>query len=74
VGWKARWAGEPEDNKETSLQDGDSSNSEKGLGKDVLGGVDPDILDRGTDSDDESVKNYTACSLEDCGYCGHCLY
>ncbi|KAL9110262.1 MAG: hypothetical protein Q9227_005169 [Pyrenula ochraceoflavens] len=26
------------------------------------------------DDDDDSVKDYTACSLEDCGYCGHCKY
>lgn len=25
-------------------------------------------------SDDESEKDYTACSAEDCGYCGHCRY
>ena len=25
-------------------------------------------------SDDESEKDYTACSAEDCGYCGHCSY
>ena len=26
------------------------------------------------DSDEESEKDYTACSAEDCGYCGHCSY
>lgn len=25
-------------------------------------------------SDDDSEKDYTACSAEDCGYCGHCKY
>ncbi|PYI04382.1 hypothetical protein BO78DRAFT_431434 [Aspergillus sclerotiicarbonarius CBS 121057] len=25
-------------------------------------------------SDTESVKDFTACSAEECGYCGHCLY
>ncbi|KAF4541080.1 Geranylgeranyl pyrophosphate synthetase [Lasiodiplodia theobromae] len=26
------------------------------------------------DSDDESEKDFTACSADDCGYCGHCRY
>jgi hypothetical protein len=25
-------------------------------------------------SDDESEKDFTACSADDCGYCGHCTY
>ena len=25
-------------------------------------------------SDDESEKDFTACSADDCGYCGHCSY
>ncbi|KAI9710809.1 MAG: hypothetical protein M1812_007357 [Candelaria pacifica] len=25
-------------------------------------------------SDEESEKDFTACSLDDCGYCGHCTY
>ena len=35
----------------------------------------------GDDEDDEyfyhsdkSVKDFTACSADDCGYCGHCTY
>ena len=28
----------------------------------------------GYGSDAKSDKDYTACSLEDCGYCGHCDY
>ncbi|KAL9584331.1 MAG: hypothetical protein Q9212_002191 [Teloschistes hypoglaucus] len=28
----------------------------------------------GFDSDEESEKDYTACSLDSCGYCGHCSY
>ncbi|KAL8633437.1 hypothetical protein Q9189_000782 [Teloschistes chrysophthalmus] len=28
----------------------------------------------GSDSDEESEKDYTACSLDSCGYCGHCSY
>lgn len=26
------------------------------------------------DSDEESEKDYTACSADSCGYCGHCSY
>jgi hypothetical protein len=25
-------------------------------------------------SDDGSEKDFTACSADDCGYCGHCTY
>jgi len=67
---KARWAGE-KDSKEASPEAGDLINSERDLGEDL---ADPHIHDWGGDSDDESVKDYTACSLEDCGYCGHCPY
>lgn len=28
----------------------------------------------GFDSDEESEKDYTACSADSCGYCGHCSY
>lgn len=28
----------------------------------------------GFDSDEESVKHYTACSADSCSYCGHCSY
>ncbi|KAE9979740.1 hypothetical protein EG327_006903 [Venturia inaequalis] len=45
---------------------GDESNGEFGLDD----GPDDDL--RGWDS--ESEKDFTACSAEDCGYCGHCSY
>ncbi|KAI9788632.1 MAG: hypothetical protein M1816_006778 [Peltula sp. TS41687] len=34
------------------------------------------MYDSGEDyhQDDDSDKDYTACSAEDCGYCGHCRY
>lgn len=51
---------------------GDASSSEDELylsaGSDTEGGA-PLF-----DSDDESEKDYTACSAEDCGYCGCCRY
>lgn len=28
----------------------------------------------GDGRDDESDKDFTACSSQDCGYCGHCDY
>ena len=28
----------------------------------------------GGDDDSESPRDYTACTLDDCGYCGHCQY
>ncbi len=28
----------------------------------------------GDDDDSESPRDYTACTLDDCGYCGHCQY
>jgi hypothetical protein len=28
----------------------------------------------GYDSDDDDERDYTACSAEDCGYCGRCRY
>ncbi len=28
----------------------------------------------GRDDDSESPRDYAACSLDDCGYCGHCSY
>ena len=71
---KARWIGKPEDSERTSREDGDPSNSDDGSGAHVVLGVAADIRDYGTDSGDESVKDYTACSLENCGYCGHCHY
>ncbi|KAK5019377.1 hypothetical protein BJ546DRAFT_240439 [Cryomyces antarcticus] len=30
--------------------------------------------DEGLSSDEESVQDFTACSAEGCGYCGHCRY
>ncbi|KAK5048891.1 hypothetical protein LTR84_005311 [Exophiala bonariae] len=71
---KIRWVGEPEESEETSPEDGGSLNSEDGSGKHIASALAIDIRARGTDSDDESVKDYTACSLEGCGYCGHCPY
>lgn len=59
---RARWVGEPKGDEEASPQRDTDPDAESDLG------------DQGLDSDDESVKDYTACSLEECGYCGHCTY
>ena len=37
-------------------------------------GVKYGLSDNEGDGDTESEKDYTACSAEDCGYCGHCGY
>lgn len=31
------------------------------------------LLNSGSEKED-NTKDYTACSSEDCGYCGHCKY
>ena len=37
-------------------------------------GFSDDGRDAGFESDEESEKDYTACSSDSCGYCGHCSY
>ncbi|TLD32093.1 hypothetical protein E2P81_ATG07583 [Venturia nashicola] len=82
----AWWAGQgkafvgrdSEDDKEAGVgSDGGvadlNEQSNGNLGLDDLG------LDDGSDHefhdwDSESEKDFTACSAEDCGYCGHCSY
>ena len=66
--------GEPEDNERPSREDGDSLNSDDGSGEYAALGAYTYIRDRRADPDDESLKDYTACSPEKCGCCGHCPY
>jgi len=68
---KARWAADPE--VQTSSPQDEDPDSDKDAHND-LWDSDSGVYDDGRESDDESVKDYTACSAEDCGYCGHCRY
>lgn len=77
----ARWAGQG-----NSIVEGDSrGNKEARFGSDgedadldeesnVSFGLDDGPDDDSHDWDSESEKDFTACSAEDCGYCGHCSY
>lgn len=64
----------PEESKQTwsrSVLDAAAGEADEesgpGVGSDAEGGV-------GIDSDNEAELDYTACSAEDCGYCGRCKY
>lgn len=82
----ARWAGqgksaggevirEADAKEDKGLEDGsvdggvDICNKEDG-GIELGDGFDDEVHDW----DSESEKDFTACSAEDCGYCGHCSY
>jgi len=70
---KDRWVREAESHKEATPH-GDTLSFEKSFGDGVSWDAGPDGPDRQRDSDAESLKDYTACSPEVCGYCGHCSY
>jgi hypothetical protein len=55
--------------KEKSMADGVTSESE-----DLVRGRDSDGDGDGIDWDERSEPDFTACSAEDCGYCGRCSY
>lgn len=69
---KLRWMADGLPNEEQSESDKYSTGSK------AFVAAGPDIKDEGErfgfDSDEESEKDYTACSLDSCGYCGHCSY
>ncbi|KAL9590087.1 MAG: hypothetical protein Q9203_001109 [Teloschistes exilis] len=69
---KLRWTADGLSNEKQSESDKYSTGSE------AFVAAGPDIKDEGGrfgfDSDEESEKDYTACSLDSCGYCGHCSY
>lgn len=78
----ARWAGQGKSNVEEVIREVDAK-EDKGLedgsadggvnlGDKEHGGIKLD--DDPDDWDSESEKDFTACSAEDCGYCGHCSY
>ena len=50
---------------------GSSSSSDETHGPDVRTSLEPEDF---LDWDEGSEKDFTACSAEDCGYCGHCSY
>lgn len=63
-----RWEGD-----HTSASESESESDESvGVASDEL--YEPGPLDSDSYSDDKSEPDYTACSAEDCGYCGHCSY
>jgi hypothetical protein len=51
----------------------DEAVEEAGAENRYSGPVDDEDDERFYDSD-ESIKDFTACSADDCGYCGHCTY
>ncbi|KAI4092634.1 MAG: hypothetical protein LQ339_007857 [Xanthoria mediterranea] len=69
---KLRWM---EDGPSEGKQPESDNNS---TGSEAFPAVESDISDDGRrfgfDSDEESEKDYTACSADSCGYCGHCSY
>ena len=55
-----------------------SESDDESTGSEAFPTVTSDVGDDGRrsdfDSDEESEKDYTACSADSCGYCGHCSY
>ena len=57
--------------------DGSNSPSDKSQGPDLRTSSEPDDWNDSLEWDEGSEgseKDFTACSAEDCGYCGHCSY
>ncbi|KAK3690817.1 hypothetical protein LTR37_018945 [Vermiconidia calcicola] len=67
-----RWAGNEDDRDTSSDEDADVG----GAHVDSDGYVDSgdERYVAGLSDDDDDAKDYTACSAEDCGYCGRCKY
>ncbi|KIX03283.1 uncharacterized protein Z518_06835 [Rhinocladiella mackenziei CBS 650.93] len=61
--WKSKWIGESDD---ANGEDEDVHGSPRS----IEDRRNPDLWD----DDDDAEKDYTACSAEHCGYCGHCRY
>jgi hypothetical protein len=59
---------------------GDGFKASHGEDDDNTGNIDEEDFydnhryDNFSKSDDESEKDFTACSADDCGNCGHCTY
>ncbi len=54
--------------------DGSNSSSDESQGPDLRTSSEPEDGNNPIDWDEGSEKDFTACSAEDCGYCGHCSY
>lgn len=63
---EARWVNENPDGSNASRDESD--------GPDLRTSPEPEDGNGFVDWDEGSEKDFTACSLEDCGYCGHCSY
>ncbi|KAL8947730.1 MAG: hypothetical protein Q9222_006026 [Ikaeria aurantiellina] len=68
---KERWIFGPSGGSEHSISDPDEEQG-RGLGR--SGGGITNTDDEESEEDDGEEKDYTACSAEDCGYCGECRY
>lgn len=75
---KLRWMEDGPSKKTRSTEDNQSKSDDKLTGGVALpaSGSNTSYDGRGFsfDSDEESEKDYTACSAGSCGYCGHCPY
>ena len=54
--------------------DGSNASSDEPHGQDLRTSSEPEDGNDYSDWDEGSEKDFTACSAEDCGYCGHCSY
>ena len=54
--------------------DGSNPSIDESQGPDLRTSSKPDDGNNLIDWDEDSEKDFTACSAEDCGYCGHCSY
>ena len=54
--------------------DGSNASSDESHEPDLRTSAEPEDANDSIDWDEGSEKDYTACSMEDCGYCGHCSY
>ena len=71
---KERWSQQPEDEDAESSKNTTESVTIRDDDAGDLGGVVLEDEDWRDDEDDASEQDFTACSAEDCGYCGHCRY
>ena len=53
---------------------GSNSSSDESQGPDLRTSSEPENGNNSIDWEEGSEKDFTACSAEDCGYCGHCSY
>jgi hypothetical protein len=63
----------PDDLKERWISATDA-HSDRNAGRSSSPGDTEDVESDGLDWDDDEYQDFTACSADDCGYCGHCSY